>query len=853
MKRSTGHPSVVRLAAYRSLARAAHLSARHREALRAYLNVRRLHGGNRLGVAKVDRALIDIYMYLGNFSESRRKALLAVRAFKNAGALSDVAMTQVNLANVLHRQDRHRDAEKLYRSAAEHFRKTADAPALARCLYNRANTLVQLFRMDEAEQSYDEAERIYTANGFTLEATDARYGLAWLRMLSGKFHVALTDLAECESIYRQMGQPKGAALCELDRAEVYLGLNLFSDAREAARMAERSFRKLGLRYELAKACLFRAKAALALGYAVEGKKTLAAAQTRFKAEKNNGFLGATLLARAQISDDRREQLSALVRARRQFERAQLPLWEAVCDLHEAASSRDARRPLRRLARNGAAQQVPHLFAGWQTLAGDIAYGQGKKQQARTHWQIAAERLDAVRAQLPPIEMRSTFSRLPGSPHRKLVASFLDDDPAIAAVWSERYRTAGIWTPLVDLVAPDQTRQRAENSLVQLANQVAQLSRQIGGVAGERSASTLLPRAVARLQRDVRMELSRAERNGGGQVDSIERLLEQFAAASRMQPVVQFHQHEADIVAFIHEHGTTRVHRFQDGGNRLMQSMREWRFLLEGELLSQQLGAAIVGDQETPFFESLGEWLWRPLEVPKRVPRVLIIPEGDLANLPWQALRVGGEPLLDRHDFVVTPSIRHFSHAKEIIVKSSEVGVFVGPAQDLPEVSRELQTLQESTTRPITIHDPSCRQDWPATGEASVWHFSGHAHLRADNPFYSFLALADGPLFAADFRLKDVKVHLVTLAACRSGQQVALPGEETSGLVRSLLEMGARNVIAGHWPVSDRSTALWMSTFYNTYFVGNDILAAARRAATVVREQYPSAYHWAAFSVFGAGN
>jgi CHAT domain-containing protein len=65
-------------------------------------------------------------------------------------------------------------------------------------------------------------------------------------------------------------------------------------------------------------------------------------------------------------------------------------------------------------------------------------------------------------------------------------------------------------------------------------------------------------------------------------------------------------------------------------------------------------------------------------------------------------------------------------------------------------------------------------------------------------------------------------------------------------------MGTRNVVAAHWPVSDETAALWMEAFYERFFDGKDVLDAARHAAHTVREVRPSAYHWAAFSTFGAG-
>jgi CHAT domain-containing protein len=96
------------------------------------------------------------------------------------------------------------------------------------------------------------------------------------------------------------------------------------------------------------------------------------------------------------------------------------------------------------------------------------------------------------------------------------------------------------------------------------------------------------------------------------------------------------------------------------------------------------------------------------------------------------------------------------------------------------------------------------------------------------------------------------VDLVTLAACRTGQQTNLPGEESSGLVRALLEMGAHTVVAGNWAVSDQSTTAWMDLFYTYYLNGTAAAEAVRKTSCAIREKFPSVYHWGAFSVFGAG-
>jgi CHAT domain-containing protein len=295
-----------------------------------------------------------------------------------------------------------------------------------------------------------------------------------------------------------------------------------------------------------------------------------------------------------------------------------------------------------------------------------------------------------------------------------------------------------------------------------------------------------------------------------------------------------------------------MQRWDNGLQKLSEYSRHWRFLLEAELVAERLGRVGSIGKETALLDRIGDWLWSPLEIRSAAKQVLVLPDGELANLPWLGIRSGGRPLVESHSIVQAPSLRHFLRTRENSRKSSKVRIFAGVSHDLPAVREELHCLSAVAGPDTVVYDPCRRENWPKKGDFLLWHYAGHANLRAENPFYSYISLDDGPLFAADFRLRQANVNLVTLAACRSGQQVAPPGEEHTGLVRSLLEMGARNVIAGHWPVADRSTALWMSAFYNMFFGNQPIQSAMRHATLTVREKYPSAYHWAAYSVFGAG-
>jgi tetratricopeptide (TPR) repeat protein len=837
------------LSATRCLARYLHLSGQHKEALPLYLKARERAKGDAITRARIDRVLIDVHMYLGDYESARKAARRAIATFSRAGAERDLAQTRANFGNLLHRQDKHRDAERIYRQAAEYFEKTGDNISLARCYYNRANTLVQLFEIEEAESLYKKARKMYTADGFDLDACDVSYGLAWLWMLTGRFHRALVQLTNCQEQYRRGGDRRGEALCTLDRAETFLSLGLYSDALDAARLAGRKFKRLNLRYERSKSALFRAQAAIAMNRRSEATKAHGEARSGFRAERNSGFEHAASMIESDLIPPSGSSRGKTTRVRRQ-KRRQLAYWDAVSDLKTVARGASNGDALRRLAGNSAVMYVPHLYALWQTLQGDDHFQKGHHDDACRCWQRAADRLDAVRSHLPPMELRSAYALAHERPHGRLVRAFLVRDPLWSAVWSERSRTAGIWAPIDWDASARGRRKKVQESLSALADRVALLSHEISSGA---RASTIAERTPASLQKQVREQLLEIERHEQDLDRSNEELADGIRLLSFDQPIVQFHLGEEDITAFVHRDGRTDSITLSGGRPRLQSAFQRWRFFLDRDMTLGNGHRNASRRAERTLWSELGDWLWRPLRIDPGNSRVLIIPEGELANVPWSALEVDGHALAETYAFVISPSLRHHLAARRVRTRSSRVSIFRGKSDGLPATEIETGALMTRAGTNAALYYPCHRDDWPMTGASDIWHYSGHAVVRQDNPFYSFLSLEDGPLFAADFRLRSCRVNLVTLAACRSGEHFAVPGAEATGLVRSLLEMGARNVIAGYWPLADESTSLWMRSFYDRYFEGESLLESAREAALSVREVYPASYHWAAFSVTGAGD
>ncbi|MDH4155979.1 MAG: CHAT domain-containing protein [candidate division Zixibacteria bacterium] len=854
VQRSQRHGGLLYRTALRTLGWALLVAGDYPEAKKAYLKARSLLRGDALLRARIDRVLIDVYMYLGNLHEAKRRAKIALAAFEELKAKEEIAKTKHNYANLLHRQDRHNEARQLYREAGEFFDGRGNKLAAALCFYNQANTEVQLFDFPGATSLYSRARRIFEEHGQQLHAYGCLYGLAWLHMLEGNFHLALQELNECEVEYRRGKHARELVLCQLDRAEVYLGLNLFIDARNAALEALNGARRLGITYESAKARFYYGKALMGMGRVRAARTALTRAENGFREDRNWGFLAAVKLTLAHSEQVDQQKLSIIRAARELFYKAQLPLWEAVCDLKVITSWPEERGALRRLARNPAVKSVPHLLAQRYTVLGDREASHHRMELAVDYWSRAADILDGVRAKLPPVELRSSFFTQHSDPHRKLIKAEYDQKPLDAAVWSERFKTAGLWSTSEDFFLANPVRKKVEASLAELAQQVTAVSEMIADSGGTRGLRAKQPAGTFdRLRQKVRHDLLRLEKLDSPETDSHAALKKHFREASRKQTIIQYHVAQADIIAVVHHRGESHSYLYPDGVNILKEYVARWRFFVEfSQSFRKKPRKSDLADEQE-LLGQIGNWLLAPLELPSDARHLLVLPEGQISSLPWQAIRLGKNYLSDRSDVTFAPSLRHHLHAQSHEVKSRKIKIFVGQSSGLPHLREEVAAVSNSLrSRYTDIYDPCRRADWPDNSQARIWHFSGHARLRVDNPFYSSLLLDDGPLFAADFRIKRNQVGLVTLAACRTGQQTSLPGEEASGLVRSLLEMGARNVVASHWAVADASTSTWMDLFYTYYLAGSSVGRAIQRTVGGVRERFPSAYHWGAFSVFGAG-
>ena len=87
--------------------------------------------------------------------------------------------------------------------------------------------------------------------------------------------------------------------------------------------------------------------------------------------------------------------------------------------------------------------------------------------------------------------------------------------------------------------------------------------------------------------------------------------------------------------------------------------------------------------------------------------------------------------------------------------------------------------------------------------AGVAHLAAHGRLSAENPLFSEIALADGPLIACDLEQLPRVRQTIVLAACETGRAGVHTGDELIGLVATFLARGATHLVASVVPSPTR--------------------------------------------------
>lgn len=263
-------------------------------------------------------------------------------------------------------------------------------------------------------------------------------------------------------------------------------------------------------------------------------------------------------------------------------------------------------------------------------------------------------------------------------------------------------------------------------------------------------------------------------------------------------------------------------------------------------------------------DKLGAQLIAPLSLAGNE-RLIVVPHGPLHYLPFQALRVNGAYLIERHRIALVPSM---SIAAQLVARKSntpaQVVAFGNPKiearYDLPGADREVGQLVK-TFKGATSYmgaEATKTRFKQAAVDARVLHVAAHAEADLIDPLRSRILLANENqkqsfLDASEVLSLDLsKVALVTLSACESALGRIATGDEVLGFPRSFLSAGAESMIASLWPVADDATSLLMDTVYQRLSQGADLQSAmqAGQLAVLKNPKLSHPFFWAPFNLIG---
>ncbi len=270
---------------------------------------------------------MDNLMYLSRYTEALKLAERARIALEKANDAQYLSTLEIALGNVYYRLNRYSDSLTHYDRAQKGLENTGDFLAIASIGLNRGYVLTEMNRFDEAVESFELTKEHCERHGMTLWAAIADRGISQMHFRRGNYSTALRILEQVRRKHEELLDARRVGLCDMDRAEIYLELNLFGDAAKIAARAYETFERLGNRYEAAKCLTYQGIAEFKLLHDKDAEKALVTARDIFLKEGNDLWTAVIDLWLAQLLTRQQQFSTAQELAQRSaevFERQQAP-------------------------------------------------------------------------------------------------------------------------------------------------------------------------------------------------------------------------------------------------------------------------------------------------------------------------------------------------------------------------------------------------------------------------------------------------------------------------------------------------------------------------------------------------
>lgn len=716
-------------------------------------------------------------------------------------------------------------------------------------LVNRGSIRLEMGDLLHAEADFRRAADMAGRAGLDTIAAMASSNLGYTFMLGGDIPAALQALDRAEPGVARLS-PVLAARCRVTRAETLMAAGLLDDAAEQLDTAARVLGRHRAGYDQAEAELELARVLMARDQPAEAREVAARATRRF----------ARLGAVVQGLQARRLELYAGVRLHRGLPAA----------AQEAAAQADAFEEL----------GLPDQARRSRLLAAEAYLGLGRTDEARSALGTARRlrRGDSVLDRIRTLQVRSALAEAEnrgGDAGRDLRRAMLDLHRHASAIGSLELR-----------VAVAVHAQQISRAGVARALRAGSAERVLGWAELTRGLSQRLPRVTpsrdpvadgwSQELRVVRVRLREAPPGRGreqlrARAGELERLLRSRAwrasglagtvAGASALPV-------ATLKDLLQADGGTAISLLATGGTLIGVRVRDRRarMLDLGPVapvadVCRRLRADLdlLASARTPrairlVARASADASLRHLDRVLLVPLlgeggaavgspVLVAPPAELSLVPWGLL-----PGLAGRAVTVSATATAWARGRAGARLSGRpvVGSVSGPGLD--HVDREAVHVRHAWPRAEVVLRANASQALAVAARSEVFHVAAHGVHEPQNPLFSHLVMADGPLFGHELHGLTTLPRHVVLSACELGCAETRPGDERLGMTAALLAAGVGSVVAGVARVDDQVSARVAVAHHRGLAAG---LLPAHALALALAEEPPEASP-APFVCFGSG-
>jgi tetratricopeptide (TPR) repeat protein len=753
-------------------------------------------------------------------------ALSRLEAAEQAVAAARLSALQVSLHNqrglFLFKVGQMDGALREFDQAESFF---PQAPVVERCrvLLNRGSVHLDRGSVAAARAALTQCAEIAAAADLPLFQLKAMHNLGYLEFLVGDLPGALRLMAEAF----RMDPTVSPGIALLGRARVLAEAGLARESDEVLAEAAAIFRRDRLAQDLGEAELDRARCALISGDVSDARRLAARARDRFRRRGNDPW--------------RRSAELVLLQGDLAAGRPGSRLVEPALRLREELTDDGLPLPARAA---GLIAIEAYLEAGAVDAAGEVADDVGPSSRrdpitGRLHTRYVRARLDLARGE-PGAATRQVRAGLGELADYQASFGSIDLQTA-AAVHGRRLAelslTLALRTRRAAAVLAAAERARAVSTRLpvvrpptdpQSADLLAELRRTVESLRGamqDAAASAPLLRRRRELERAITAR--RWTLAGSGAAGRTARLDEiRAGVANADSTMVVYVEAGGAMHAVVIRAGRLRLHALGSAA-AITEQVRRARADLD-VLAQPRLPGGISAAVRSSFERSADELdrsLLGPLDLDGQ--RLVLVSTGILGQLPWGTL-----PSLHGVPVVVAPSATAWLAAMQVPVRRRRRQVFALAGPDLERADHEVAGVEAAWGTATTHIGEAASRPAVATAMArgSVVHVAAHGVHQTENPLFSSLRLADGPMFAHEMDQTARTPEHVVLSACELGLATVRPGDEALGLTSVLLHLGTRSVVAGVARVGDELAAETMIAYHQRLAAGQDSAAALADAA-----------------------